>query len=68
MNLTKEQLKYLSDKKNDKYGGYGSFMGMVWNKSIETGSPFEDLLANAIEISIELENMIVEFNKPKKVY
>lgn len=68
MNLTNKQIKYLSDKKNNKFGGYGSFTGMVWNKSIETGSPFEDLLANAIDTFIELEDMLVEFNRPKKGY
>lgn len=67
--LNKEQSEWLSKKQNDKYSGYGSFIGMVMNQTYEYSGgldKFGEFLKNAINIQILLEKTREEFSENMK--
>ncbi len=61
--LNEEQTKWLKAKFEDKYGGYGSFIGMVLNQTYEYGEyyKFSEFLKQAIDVSMNLEASFDEF-------
>ena len=66
MELNKEQLQFLLDKRNDKYGGFGSFIGMCLNQAEEYAKPFEEVLKRNINRLVELNKQIDEYEKELK--
>ena len=63
--LTTDELEYLLKKKEDRYGGYGQFVGMVINNSYDTGVKPDIILRDVLLFNMELDK-VVEAYKEKK--
>jgi len=66
LNLNEKQLEFLAKKRDNRFGGFGSFLGMCINISVDTAKPFEEVLKTAIDNVMAVEEAIDEYLKKKE--
>ena len=64
--FSKEELEYLLSKKEDRFGGYGSFLGMVWNQAIQTNKDPIAMLKKAVEFTMTVDKMVGTYKEQIK--
>ena len=64
--FTNEEIEYLLNKKEDKFGGYSAFLGMVLNQAIQEKRDPMELLKEAVVFSMKVDKMIEKYKEKVK--